>query len=374
MTTRRPAEVFPPGEFIKEELEERGWTQSVLADVMVCPVATISEIVSGKRGISPESARKLAAAFGTSPEYWMNLDAAYRLFRMRDDETEMIGRRSRLYSVGPVKDMIRRGWIEPSDNVAVLEGRVLRFYGMATIDGQPELPSFAAKKATPYDLPLTPTQVAWLRRAVQLARSVNAARYDPNVLDQVVVRLRLLMHQPHEVRHAPKILADAGIKLVVVQPMTGSRIDGACFWLDGAPVIALSLRFDRVDNFWFVLFHELGHVRQGLGSLDTELDVDAGGDDVTVVERTANEFATESILPRQRLDDFIARVSPLYSARKIEAFALTMKVHPALVVGQLQHRGEVQYAAFRRMLVPIREIVTSTTLTDGWGNVLPTDL
>jgi HTH-type transcriptional regulator/antitoxin HigA len=79
MITRKPAEVFPPGDFIREELDARGWTQGDLAKIMGRPEPAINQMINNKRGITAESALELAAAFGTSPEFWMNLDAAYRL-------------------------------------------------------------------------------------------------------------------------------------------------------------------------------------------------------------------------------------------------------------------------------------------------------
>jgi HTH-type transcriptional regulator / antitoxin HigA len=81
MITRKPAEVFPPGDFIREELEARGWTQADLAKIMGRPEPAINQMINNKRGITAESALELSAAFGTSPEFWMNLDSAYRLHR-----------------------------------------------------------------------------------------------------------------------------------------------------------------------------------------------------------------------------------------------------------------------------------------------------
>lgn len=78
MAAKRVAEVFPPRDFIKEELEERGWGQADLAEILGRTPAFVGEIVSGKRAISPEIAKALGDAFGTGPEYWLNLDAAYR--------------------------------------------------------------------------------------------------------------------------------------------------------------------------------------------------------------------------------------------------------------------------------------------------------
>lgn len=76
---RTPADVFPPGEFLREESEERGWTEGDLAAIVGWPLDTISEVILGTRRISPEMARDLGAALGTTAELWTNLDAAYHL-------------------------------------------------------------------------------------------------------------------------------------------------------------------------------------------------------------------------------------------------------------------------------------------------------
>src|SRR3954465_8336352 len=78
---RTPAQVFPPGDFLREELEARDWTQADLARVLGRPVQTISAIINGKKEITPETALGLSAAFGTSALYWLNLEMAYRLHR-----------------------------------------------------------------------------------------------------------------------------------------------------------------------------------------------------------------------------------------------------------------------------------------------------
>ena len=67
------AKAFPPGEFIKEELEARDWTQQSLAEIMGRQTSVVSAIVNGKRAISLDIATELSSAFGTSADYWMNL-------------------------------------------------------------------------------------------------------------------------------------------------------------------------------------------------------------------------------------------------------------------------------------------------------------
>src|SRR5262249_12598153 len=167
---RAPAEVFPPGEFVREELEARGWTQGDLAQIMGRPERLVSELITGKKQITPETARGLAQAFGDNdPLYWMNLDSAYRLSKSAPAD-EAVARRAKLYSLFPVREVTKRNWIEASDNLDVLEHRVCRFFEIANLN---EPPTFAhAAKAVQYD-ERTALQYAWLFRAKKLAEAIH---------------------------------------------------------------------------------------------------------------------------------------------------------------------------------------------------------
>lgn len=136
-----PAEVFPPGHLIKHELEARGWTQEALADIMGRPSRAISEILSGKKQITPETAQGLGDAFGTGAQTWLNLESAYRLhlYRQNTPPSDVVKRRAFLHERAPIRDMIRRGWIAGSDEVAVLEQQFCTFFKIATVDEKPRL-------------------------------------------------------------------------------------------------------------------------------------------------------------------------------------------------------------------------------------------
>jgi len=177
------------------------------------------------------------------------------------------------------------------------------------------------------------------------------------------------------------VLSEAGIRFLVVEHLPHTRLDGACFWLDPeSPVVALSLRYDRGDWFWHTLIHELGHVerRHGLEQGEPPVDVDlfgrrpsAGGAEKPEIEREADAFAARTLIPPEELENFIARVGPLYSQQKIRGFAERLRVHPGIVVGQLQFHSEIDYSQHRRMLTPVRDIITQAALTDGWGHTVP---
>jgi HTH-type transcriptional regulator/antitoxin HigA len=381
MSESIPAEVFPPGEFLKEELEARGWTQADLAEILGRPPRLVSEIIGGKRAISPETAKGLGHAFGTGAQFWMNLESAYQLAHVQDQD-DVVARRARLYSKAPVKEMVKRHWIEPSTSVDVLEKQIVDFFELKSLDEKIQFCAHAARKSTSSIEGVTPTQCAWLFRVKKLAHAVQARPFTPQRLDEGLERLRLLLHSPEEARHVPRILAESGIRFVVLEPLPQTRIDGGCLWLDGtSPVVALSFRYDRIDWFWFTLFHALKHIKNGDGLEGKALlDIDLVGEHAKPTsekpesEQQADRFATHFLVPEGQLEDFVARVRPLYSKQKIMGFATRLHIHPGIVVGQLQRRGEITYAHSRDMLVKVREYVTSSALTEGWGHFPPVNL
>jgi HTH-type transcriptional regulator/antitoxin HigA len=374
MKDRAPAEVFPPGEFIRDELEARGWTQGDLAEVLGRPLRLVNELIAGKKQITPETARGLAEAFGDhDPLFWMNLDSAFRLSKTRPVD-DSVARRGNLYGCFPVREMLKRRWVEPSDSLEVLEFRVCNFFNITLPS---ENPRFAhAAKAVQYD-ERTSLQWAWLFRAKNLAEGVSASPYSEKRLRDALAKLKALLVAPEEIRQVPRILADAGVRFVVIEFLPGAKIDGATFWLNDSPVIAMSIRFDRLDNFWFVLIHEIEHVLNRDGQQQPTIDIELTehmqrNDELPPEEVRANKAASEFLIQVRELDDFVARVRPLYSDQRILLFARRIGVHPGLVVGQLQHRAEIPFTHFKRHLVPVREIVTQSALTDGWGSVPPT--
>jgi HTH-type transcriptional regulator / antitoxin HigA len=201
MATRTPAEVFPPGDFIRDELDARGWTQGDLAKIMGRPPQVVNELIAGKKQITPQTALELAKAFGDDDAlYWLNLENVYRLSQATPAD-ENVSRRAKLYSIFPVRELMRRKWIEESDNLDVIEHRVCRFYNIKTLDEQPEFAHAAI--AAQYD-ERTPLQWAWLYRANQLSRSVSAAIYSESKLRAAIAKLRELLIAPEKNRQVPK--------------------------------------------------------------------------------------------------------------------------------------------------------------------------
>ncbi|HEY0982282.1 HigA family addiction module antitoxin [Schlesneria sp.] len=369
MTKVVSIEVVLPGEVIQEELDARGWTHEDLADVMGRSRQHVRNLVTGKAAISPESARELSEAFETSAELWMNLQMSYELSKQATKDSQ-IKKRAALYERVPVREMKKRAWITDDKDVDELESSVLKFMGISSWSQDPQV-SMAARKSTEYGMH-TLAQKAWGRRVLQLGACVGASKFAVENIPDGVTELRSLVPNPENIRKVPAVLSSMGIRLVLVQHLTGTKIDGAAMWLDEcSPVIGLSLRYGRIDNFWHNLFHELVHVREreGMegGVIDTEMN-DGVLSAVSESEARANRDAANYLVPTEKLDSFIARHKKLFYQAKVIQFANSRGVHPGIVVGQLRHRGELDYRQLTKLTVDIRNHILGAALTDGWGD------
>jgi HTH-type transcriptional regulator / antitoxin HigA len=370
-----PAEVFPPGEFLADEIQARGWTQVEFAKLIRRPTKVVNEIIAGKKTITTETARELAAALGTSPQYWLNLETAYQLWKTAPSHTaEEISREAKLRERFPVRELARRGWIRNSQSYEVIEKSVFDFYGITSIDEEPRLMAHAARRN--YENPITNLQEAWLFRVKQLASIVQVAKYSEKKLREALGRIEPLMLDPEGVRQVPEILSSCGVRFVIVEPIPGSQIDGVCFWLDGgkSPVIGLTLKWDFIDRFWFNLRHEIEHVLRGDGKEQPVVeDFESDANKKEPAEIAANNAAGEFCLSRKMLNDFVLRHDPMYSTTSFLGFSKIVKRHPGIVAGQLQWRiGRPEL--FKKFQVRVRELIIDVALTDGYGRQIPDDI
>lgn len=359
-----------PGHYIKEEMEERGWSQRDLAFILGVSEQAINPILNGKRGVSPEMAKALGEAFDVPAEFFANLQQAYDLAQARMPDASVAARRD-LQTVFPMREMIKRGWLEPSD-ATMLQTQLTRFFDAQNLD---EIPGFAhAAKRMAGEI--SPAQQAWLYRVRQIARSISVPAYSEKALRSAINNeFPSLLYAPDEVRQVPRILTECGVKLVFVEKLPNAKIDGVCFWLDDVPVIGMSLQHDRIDNFWFVLRHECEHVLNQHGKQQEMVDIDLEdlATPIKEEERIANDAASNFCAPSERLDDWLQRKYPYYYERDVLAFSRKVERHPGMVVGQIRRKLN-RYDYLTRYLVKVRHYILPVALADGWGQTVPVSL
>ena len=366
-----PISIPSPGDFIRDELKKRSWSQEDLAQILGRTATRISQLLKGKQEVSPEIALELETAFGIPAVVWMQREAEYRLAHMKK-ETGDVGKKAAIYEIAPVRDMEKRGWIKKTASPEELEVELQQFFGVSDLSKPLTIP-VSTRRTLHVEEPqvLSPAQRAWCFRARSLAAEQIVSRYDPAKFEECIRKLCALAAFAPETRKVASVLSDYGIRYVVVEPLPGAKIDGSAFWVGDDPAVALSVRYDRIDAFWFTLCHELSHIRhRDPLSVDTALigeDAIPSAMKEDFEERADNEAAC-MLIPQDKLDSFIRRVGPTFHKERIIQFAHVIKIHPGIIVGQLQHRGQIGYSSNRELLVKIRQHAMSGAIVDGWGH------
>lgn len=332
------AQRAPVGELLADELSARGWTQTDFAEIIGRPIQFVSEIVSGRKEITRESAAQFGAAFGNSAQYWLNLQDDYLLWRQEQDghareRLDDVRLRARLHELAPVAMLVRRGELSAGP-LRKQADEIRRLYGMHSLEEQPTQ-QLAAKRAN-VDEELTSIQLAWTALARRKAEVQATPEYSPAALRRLAKRLASITRDPAQFEQLPALFAECGVALVYVEALPSSKIDGCSFIVEttGRPAIALSGRGKRLDKVLFALLHEVAHIL--LGHLDGGgliVDEQEDASYTLGVEGEANDLAAGWILPNA-LPDPPDRIR----AGWVNEVAAAYSVHPIVIVGQLQNR------------------------------------
>ena len=255
----------------------------------------------------------------------------------------------------PIKEMIRRGWlgaIPPRPSLKLVKAAVSDFLDRAA--APPRIARTAYRRSAHGDgltVHARYAAIAWTARiSLKAQESKLATSYRPEFLTQdFLVAVAQASSLPDGVTRVLNLVRDIGIRVVIEPALPRSLLDGAAMMIDSSsPAIGLSVRFDRVDYYWFTLLHELAHVSRHLDTKgDVFLDrlVDFESTDPT--EREANRIACDAVISQAVWCRSEAFLTP--SLLSIKRLAAQLRVHPAIIAGRLQHDTK-NYTRFRSLL------------------------
>ena len=333
----QPDYAIAPGETLRELLEERGMSQSELAVRTGLTEKTVSQIVTGTAPLTYETASKLEMVLGTPARFWNSLESQYRSVALRKEEAARLSGLAEWLKLIPVKELVARGHIEDTPDKGQLVHRVLRFFGVASVDAWNELwlkpqVRFRGSKAHESHPGFV---AAWIRLGELATQETECAPYDRKAFLQAVRQIRDLTTLPavEAFAKAQALCAGAGVALALVREIPGASVSGVARRLTkDRAIIVLSLKYKTDDQFWFSFFHEAAHILLH----GKQLFVDDGMSEDSPEEIEANRFSREILIP-PKYDRELPR---LKSKIDIRRFAAAIGVSPGIVVGRL-HREKL---------------------------------
>ncbi len=341
-----PVALPGPIEAIEEVMEAQSLKQRDLIP-FIGSASKVSEVLSRKRPLTLSMVRALRDGLGIPADVLIEEAEA-------PDDMPAID-----VSAFPFNELGKLGWLSK----AQITKDAIRTQGLETISqflsplGGLEAAQIyrregfrlrESKKMDPLALSV------WHAEAIRQAENLNLSTYSAdNLNNEFLNQLAKLSTFDNGPRKAVDAIREIGVAVVILPHLRRTYLDGAAFKLrDGTPSISLTLRHDRIDNFWFVLMHELAHVKHHLTDdqrmIVDDLDSNAIGDDeFKQIEDEADEIARNSLVPLDVWNESEAADIP--SAYAIKELAKQVGVHPAIVAGRVCHETG-QYKKYGRLL------------------------
>ncbi len=350
----RPNYAVPPGANIADAIAERGLKQADVAARLGMHPPVLSDLIHGKRTITPETARALELVLGIPMAFWLKAEARFREQQARIEDSQRYATWLGWANEFPLTEMMKLGWLPriPAKDAVGRVRALLAFLQVATPDAWSasyQRLQIAYRKTTAF--PAAPTHLgAWLQQGERQARSREMKPYDGDAFRDALNQARQWAGQPGEVplESVQRLFRGCGVGLEYVPALPKSRAAGATRWLDSeTPLIQLSLRGKTDDLYWFTLFHETAHVlKHGHSEVLAALD---DAEDQREIE--ANEWAANHLIPTEAWQEFIHQ--GLFSPGRIQEFAAEVNMAPGVVVGRLQKEGYLNKAAGNRLKRPV---------------------
>jgi plasmid maintenance system antidote protein VapI len=339
-TAFTPHWVSPPGDSIRDILQQRGMAVEQFAAKIRASVSQASDLLSGQVAIDERTAHALAQELGATARFWMTREAQYR-----EDVARQKSLNEQWVRELPIAEMVSYGWLSPSQSHATRDSIALAFFQSKSVQEARQkyediASSWIYRLSTRHKTAAS-SLAAWLRQGEIEAARIATSGWDAKGFRdalQSFCALSLKKYPRHFVPILQAQCASYGVAVVIVRTPLGCPASGAARFISGEKaVIMLSFRFLTDDQFWFSFFHEAAHLLLH-GRLKVFLDgTDSGVDEY---ERQANDFAARILVPAAHTAE-LAALWPSHA--NVMRFSLRIGVSPGIVVGQLQHSGRVGY-------------------------------
>lgn len=325
-----------PIEAILFRMDQMGLSKKDLA-LYFGSLPKVSEVLARKRPLSLAMIRKL--------HKYLEIPADILLGSIGEDDIDLSEESQFDYAKFPWQEMLDRGYFQTfAGNVRQAKEKgeeLIRNFmrGVSVGSEQPALlraPLHQSGSRVMDDYALLVWRVAVLKKARQQKQKLPTQYKKGSITGEWLHDLAKLSRFEQGPRLAQEYLANIGIVLVVEEHFKKTYLDGAAMLDSGTPVIALTLRHDRLDNFWFALMHELVHVQKHLDAAHIFIadNLDDKTRSSSDAEQEADAGAREALIPSAEWERSEVKVDP--SSAHASALADRLRIHPSIVAGRVR--------------------------------------
>ena len=377
MSEKNPLKNFKsPGEAINHFLDVRGWTQEDLAEITAKSLKHLNEIIKNKKAVSMEFASLFSSTFLdkdfnkiTNPSHWLELSSSYH--DEKDQQKDSVQSLAEIYHYIPVKELTKRGWLRRTENVDNLKRQLSKFFNidydqfdLSFLKNQQS--SMLFRKSDAHGEGRQFNFQIWRQRAINVLRKRKDFNdFDRNAFEVILKNVNHYTTYDDGIKDFLEELNYVGVNFIFLPHLSKTYLDGAAFSVDSKPVIGLSGRYDRLDNFWFTLFHECYHILNDidLNNPDSSCFDDSNGEAIKDKEIAANEFAANALL-RESIIHYFKHDVHYMSDGKIRLFSEFKRIHPSIVVGILAHEKMIHFSKLHRYKETVRDKIPQKYLAD----------
>ncbi len=329
---------FHPGYYIKEIVEESGLTQEDFAKRLDTTPKNLCLLIKGEQNLSIDISMKLSRMIGTSVAYWLNLQKTYdALIAEFRSEEELIQEREVFKKLDYKYFRDNFGLPDLPRKVDEQIVAVRKFLNVATLSvlGKRDMTvSFRSASSDLTDANIIKAN-AMVQIAINKALHTEAPKFNKAKFNQAI-EYALTLTENHEDFYCliRKAFLDAGVILVILPNLSGSKINGATKKIGNNVMLMVNDRRLNSDTFWFTLFHEIGHIIHGDYGISFEKETGE-------TEEAADRFAEDALIHPEQYQAFIQKKE--FDISAIKTFAKHINRDPGIVLGRLQNDGFVGF-------------------------------
>ena len=347
---------FHPGETLAEKLEELGMGPKEFAIRSGKPEKTVIAILKSKSSITPEMAVQFEHVLKIPAHFWLNMQRSYDEYIARQERQDLLAESTNWAKNFPITDMVKKGWLPAKTTIEEKTSELLAFFSISNHNSWEDY-YFKQQLKVAFRISLAHTKEpyaisAWLRKGELQAAELPTKHYENRNFKESLPKIKSIMakHPDNFFRQLQQVCLESGVKVVHTPCINKAPINGSTRWINDTPLIQLTGRYKRYDNFWFTFFHEAGHILLH-GKKDIFLENIDYSEKDKQKEKEADNFAIKWTLSKEEQAEILQRFR--ITIEDVIEFAEKFNTHPSIIIGRLQHERLISYAIGRQFFEPV---------------------